>query len=218
MDRQKIINDINVHLPDNIRIFSLKVVARSFNVKTAVRGRHYEYVFPVSCLQSLPRFKDHSQKAIIKEVDALLQLFKGTKNFHNYTKKLKPTDSQSQRYMIELQTELQSVGGEALIRVKLFGQSFLYHQIRKMVGAIIQLLVNGRDQDFILNSFAANKTAIWLAPSHGLLLDMVILTSSITLVTMPSMMCPRSFIFLKMSWHRRASSSRVSFMRRFRRI
>jgi tRNA pseudouridine38-40 synthase len=173
MNRQKIINAINIHLPENIKIFSIKCVARSFNVKTAVRGRHYEYVFPLSCLSKLPQFKEKSTEHVIETVNSLLQLFQGTKNFHNYTKKLKPTDSQSQRYMIKLETVLEEVGDVKLIKIKLYGQSFLYHQIRKMVGAIIQLLVNGKDQDFILNSFASNKMGIWLAPSHGLLLDMV---------------------------------------------
>jgi tRNA pseudouridine38-40 synthase len=171
MNREKIINDINLHLPPKIRIFSIKCVTRSFNVKKNINARHYEYLFPLSCLSSLAKFKDKSDSEIIEEVNKLLQLFKGTKNFHNYTKHLKATDSQSKRYMIELETVLETVGDVKVIIIKLYGQSFLYHQIRKMVGSIIQILVNDKDENLILNSFASNKMNIWLAPSCGLLLD-----------------------------------------------
>lgn len=173
MDREKIINEINLHLPSSIRLFSVKCVTRSFNSKKCVQARQYEYLFPLSCLSELPHFQGKSDAELISEVDNLLQLFKGTKNFHNYTRNLKPGDSQSKRYMIRLETSLENVEGLKLVKVRLFGQSFLYHQIRKMVGAILQVLVNPKSPDFILNSFCSNKMPIWLAPSCGLLLDAV---------------------------------------------
>ena len=42
-----------------------------------------------------------------------------------------------------------------------------------MVGSILQILINKKNEDFILNSFASNKMNIWLAPPQGLLLDQV---------------------------------------------
>lgn len=171
MDRDKIINEVNLHLPSSIRLFAVKCATRSFNAKKCVHARRYEYVFPLSCLTSVPHLQAKSDAELVAEVDALLQLFKGTKNFHNYTRKLKPSDSQSKRFMIDLGTSLETVGGLKLVRVRLFGQSFLYHQIRKMVGAILQVLVTGKSRDFILNSFCSNKMSVWLAPACGLLLD-----------------------------------------------
>ena len=49
----------------------------------------------------------------------------------------------------------------------------MYHQIRKMVGAIIFAMRHKLDQTFINNTFHRNVVPIWLAPSEGLLLNRI---------------------------------------------
>ena len=87
---------------------------------------------------------------------------------------MKPKDSQAMRFMIDLKVEINNINGDKLVKIKLLGQSFIYHQIRKMIGAILQSLVGNKGLNLIQNSFASNKMEIWLAPSNGLLLDSVI--------------------------------------------
>lgn len=111
--------------------------------------------------------------------------FVGTKNFHNYTRKGNPKEKTNTRYMMEMTVE--RVGGEELqailgkapanqyLRFRLHGQSFIYHQIRKMIGSLIQMVQEQMDDSFLDNTFIQNKQPIWLAPSQGLLLDHVIM-------------------------------------------
>lgn len=49
----------------------------------------------------------------------------------------------------------------------------MYHQIRKMVGLIAQILLTNRSEQFFDNVFFNNKIYIWLAPADGLLLDQI---------------------------------------------
>ena len=59
------------------------------------------------------------------------------------------------------------------IKIFLHGQSFIYNQIRKMVGMVISVFQNDLDELFIHNSFGQNVCPVWLAPSEGLLLDQI---------------------------------------------
>ena len=63
------------------------------------------------------------------------------------------------------------------LKVSLHGQSFIYHQIRKMMGMLIQSLQEGLDECFMDNSFCNNKMPVWLAPSEGLLLNRLLFQS-----------------------------------------
>lgn len=49
----------------------------------------------------------------------------------------------------------------------------MYNQIRKMIGAIVQVFQNDFPEDFIKNSFGSNIINVWLAPAEGLLLDRI---------------------------------------------
>lgn len=75
--------------------------------------------------------------------------------------------------------ELEKIWGKPTInqyvRIRIHGQSFIYHQIRKMIGSMIQIFHEGHDETFIDNTFTQNKTPVWLAPSQGLLLDRVVM-------------------------------------------
>ena len=54
------------------------------------------------------------------------------------------------------------------------GQSFLYNQIRKMVGSIIQVFHGDLDKEnFMSNTFTENGVNIALAPGDGLMLEKV---------------------------------------------
>jgi tRNA pseudouridine38-40 synthase len=53
------------------------------------------------------------------------------------------------------------------------GQSFLYNQIRKMIGVIIQVFRGELDDQFMLNTLKNNNVNVALAPGDGLLLEKV---------------------------------------------
>lgn len=53
------------------------------------------------------------------------------------------------------------------------GQSFLYNQIRKMVGCMIQVCHGMLDKQFIANTHRDNVMEVVLAPGDGLMLEKV---------------------------------------------
>lgn len=58
--------------------------------------------------------------------------------------------------------------------IQLKGQSFLLHQIRKMIGLVIEIMRQTAPPDAIAQALdRANKRHIHLAPGSGLLLDHV---------------------------------------------
>lgn len=107
--------------------------------------------------------------------------YEGTKNFHNFSRKMPPNDKSANRYIIKMEVEL--LDREELSKlqntelkheyfvIKFHGQSFIYHQIRKMVGALIQAFQDEVGDSILENSFYLNKVPVWLAPGEGLLLD-----------------------------------------------
>jgi tRNA pseudouridine38-40 synthase len=61
-------------------------------------------------------------------------MFQGTHNFHNYTIARRFQDRAAQRFMIDIKVEDPVIiEGMEWISVKLHGQSFMLHQIRKMI-------------------------------------------------------------------------------------
>ena len=119
----------------------------------------------------------------MSKLQVYVKKFMNTHNFHNYTRKGNPKEKKNMRYMMQMEVEriskeeLEKIYGKPTknqyVRFRIHGQSFIYHQIRKMVGSMIQIFQEDMDETFIDNSFTYNKTPIWLAPSQGLLLDRV---------------------------------------------
>lgn len=81
----------------------------------------------------------------------MFEKFLGTKKYHNYTKNVQPHETGAMRYMLKLEsneyvymnkntfelTNAEDKDGIEFVHFFLKGQSFLYNQIRKMVGIII---------------------------------------------------------------------------------
>lgn len=170
------IENINKELPDVIRIFGIKRVTKGFNSKSQCDGRTYNYVLPTAafakdkCKQEDYRLTDDT----LNEINDLLKLYLGTKNYHNFTTKKKPRDPSAKRYMhlFECEKPFLSNGTEfAVLKVK--GQSFMMHQIRKMVALLIAVIRGYTDKDIIDKAFSEDKFNIPRAPGLGLFLDVV---------------------------------------------
>jgi tRNA pseudouridine38-40 synthase len=65
------------------------------------------------------------------------------------------------------------IQGTEWLSLKVHGQSFMLHQIRKMVGLIIMIVRTDTPLKLIPETFKANKINIPKAPSLGLLLERV---------------------------------------------
>lgn len=192
--RDDIIKLINKFLTEDIRCYGFRIVTKNFDIKLNAASRRYEYLCPLKMFYPYNRetygnnyATDEARNAqIVEALKTYVKKFVGTRNYHNYTKKGNPKEKSSLRYILSMevdripQEELNKIsGGEVknqYVKFKLHGQSFMYHQIRKMVGSMIQTFQLGMDESFFDNTFTYNKTPVWLAPSQGLLLDRILFT------------------------------------------
>ena len=107
----------------------------------------------------------------INKLKEICKGFLGTKKFHNYTRKVGFSNMSSQRHIIEMNCDdIIDFRVFQAIKFKIIGQSFLYNQIRKMIGMIIDCMRNKKDMDYFNNSFLSNKYEIPKAPGEGLYL------------------------------------------------
>ncbi|KAG0253695.1 tRNA pseudouridine synthase 1 [Mortierella polycephala] len=96
----------------------------------------------------------------------------GTKNFHNFTIGKNFKEKSCQRFMMKFDvSDPKMIQGTEWLSLKVHGQSFMLHQIRKMVALVIMIIRTDTPMKLIPETFNANKINIPKAPSLGLLLE-----------------------------------------------
>lgn len=189
---------INQFLPDVIRVFGIKRVTKSFNSKNHCDARTYRYIIPsfafaledqsllklgeevdederikqLSIIDGKPYTDYRLSPESLDRLNSILKLFEGSHNFHNFTSKVKPLDPRARRYIISFSCVETFVSNDmefAVLEIK--GQSFMLHQIRKMVAAVVAIARDMVSKETIDEAFKTmDKMDIPLAPSLGLCL------------------------------------------------
>jgi len=119
-----------------------------------------------------------SLKAAPESVERLrrvLTAYVGTKNFHNFTARIKPDDPAALRYIMSFVADDPR---EGWLRLTVLGQSFMLHQIRKMVAVAARAATSERPLDDDAQASAlvdalcdpAMRLPLQLAPAEGLYL------------------------------------------------
>ncbi|KAK9434415.1 pseudouridine synthase [Lipomyces doorenjongii] len=107
-----------------------------------------------------------------------MKKYEGPHNFHNFTIGKDFNDPSSRRYMKSLVTsDPKIIEGTEWISIKIHGQSFMLHQIRKMIGMAAQVVRTGAPLDRINEAFNRRKINIPKAPALGLLLERPVYTN-----------------------------------------
>lgn len=171
---------VNEHLPPDIRLMGAKRVTGSFDAKNFCDGRTYSYLMPSFALCPLSEVTQESYKAspeVIKLFNETLKGYEGTHVFHNFTQGKKFKDDSAARVIRYMncsepfypcnQNEVEFV----VVRVK--GQSFMMHQIRKMVGLAIAVMKGFATEEHIRKSMEEPYMDIPKAPGLGLMLEEV---------------------------------------------
>ncbi|XP_031193229.1 tRNA pseudouridine synthase A isoform X4 [Mastomys coucha] len=173
-----ILDKINSHLPSHIRILGLKRVTGGFNSKNKCDARTYCYMLPTFAFAHKDRdVQDETYRLsaeTLQQVNRLLACYKGTHNFHNFTSQKGPREPSARRYILEMYCEEPFVreGLEfAVIKVK--GQSFMMHQIRKMVGLVVAIVKGYAPESVLERSWGEEKVDVPKAPGLGLVLERV---------------------------------------------
>jgi tRNA pseudouridine38-40 synthase len=115
----------------------------------------------------------------LKRVREALSLYEGTRNYHNYTVQKSSSDPSAKRVIKSFVVNANPIliNGTEWLSLKVHGQSFMMHQIRKMVGMVALMVRCGCDPKRITESYGPEKISIPKAPSLGLLLERPIFDS-----------------------------------------
>lgn len=115
----------------------------------------------------------------VERIQQALSKYVGTKNYHNYTIQKTFKDPSVKRhiksFVVNPKPILIGDGPEEekteWLSFKVHGQSFMMHQIRKMVGMVTTLVRSGGKLDTMDDSFTAARYSIPKVPGLGLLLE-----------------------------------------------
>ena len=178
---------VNLELPKDIKIFRFIEVSDHFDSKSNNNNREYNYVIPSFLFEPIINKNNKENKIEMKDfvgnysfklndelkekLNKLCKNYCGTKKYHNYTKNVGFSSMQSQRHIYKFEYEFDNLESNfEVIKFIIIGQSFLYNQIRKMIGMIINCMRDNLDYEYFENSFLSNKVDIPKAPAEGLFL------------------------------------------------
>mmetsp|Transcript_22185 Transcript_22185/g.47027 ORF Transcript_22185/g.47027 Transcript_22185/m.47027 type:complete len:583 (-) Transcript_22185:15-1763(-) len=107
-------------------------------------------------------------------LNAALKKYEGSKFFHNFTKGLKPGQAQARRFIETFQAQDPVVvDGIEWVPTQVLGQSFLLHQIRKMICVAIDIARGTAPLEFMDKALSKDEAiALHVAPAQGLFLEM----------------------------------------------
>ncbi|XP_058982437.1 pseudouridylate synthase 1 homolog isoform X2 [Musca domestica] len=173
------IDALNKDLPDQIRLFGIERVTKGFNAKDQCNARTYTYTMPSIAFADFNEKSEYEKFRLsperVKKAQGVLQLFEGTKNFHNFTSRKNFLDPSAKRFIMSFTCSEPFVSpqGVEFITVKVKGQSFMLHQIRKMVGLTIAIVRGHTDVATLDRALTEERLDLPMAPGLGLVLDTV---------------------------------------------
>lgn len=157
-----------------------KRVTGAFDAKNLCDARTYSYLMPSFALCPVGEVTQENYRVtpeVLKLFNETLKGYEGTHVFHNFTSGKKFKDDSASRVIRFMtcsepfypcnQSKLEFV----VVRVK--GQSFMMHQIRKMIGLAIAVVKGFATEDHIKRSFEEPYMDIPKAPGLGLMLEEV---------------------------------------------
>lgn len=155
-------------------------MTQGFNSKNNCDARTYAYMLPTVAFS--PKDSDAAtdgasfrlQPETLQRVNQLFALYKGTHNFHNFTSQKAADDPSARRYITHMCCGQPFMGGDtefAVVTVR--GQSFMLHQIRKMIGLVIAVVKGYAREEVVERSWGAQKVDVPKAPGLGLVLEKV---------------------------------------------
>lgn len=114
-----------------------------------------------------------------ERLNRILKHYEGTHNFHNFTTRTKAEDPSAIRYIISFQANTTlNIDGIDFVKCEVVGQSFMLHQIRKMIGLAVAIMRDCAPDALIETAFQKSVNInVPMAPEVGLYLDECFFTS-----------------------------------------
>ncbi|GMJ14397.1 hypothetical protein like AT1G20370 [Hibiscus trionum] len=105
--------------------------------------------------------------------NGILNHYVGSHNFHNFTTRTKAEDPAANRYIVSFHAnKVVTVEGIDFVKCEVVGQSFMLHQIRKMIGMAVAVTRNCAPESLIETAMRKDvRINVPTAPEVGLYLD-----------------------------------------------
>ncbi|KAL9681543.1 hypothetical protein QQ045_013328 [Rhodiola kirilowii] len=109
----------------------------------------------------------------------ILGSYVGTHNFYNFTTRIKAEDPSCHRFIVSFEANtVVTVEGMDFVKCEVVGQSFMLHQIRKMMGLAVAVMRNCAPESLLEYAFQKGVSiTVPTAPEVGLYLDECYFTS-----------------------------------------
>jgi len=118
--------------------------------------------------------------ARLEKLQKALDLYIGSHNFHNYTILKSFKDASATRHIKSFKVNPTPIhiGDTEWLSIKIHGQSFMMHQIRKMIAMAVMIIRCGSSLDLIKESYGPRRISIPKAPGLGLMLERPVFAES----------------------------------------
>ncbi|KAF3446854.1 hypothetical protein FNV43_RR12034 [Rhamnella rubrinervis] len=109
----------------------------------------------------------------------ILKYYVGTHNFHNFTTRTKAEDPSARRFIISFEADkVVTVESIDFVKCEVLGQSFMLHQIRKMIGLAVAIMRNCAPESLLEKALQKDVNInVPTAPEIGLYLEECLFTS-----------------------------------------
>ena len=171
------LEEINSHLPSDMRLQSVVRATKNFNCQSSADARTYLYLLPTFAFAPVEEVATEAWRCkpdTIEKVNEVLKSYVGSHFFHNFTSAKLPMEPSSRRFMQEVEAgpPFEKHGLEwSVLRVK--GQSFMLHQIRKMIGLALAIVRGHTGPATLEAAWGDERIDIPRAPGLGLMLDTI---------------------------------------------
>lgn len=173
MSPEEIRDYMNQYLPEDIGVLSVAIAGERFHARLNATGKIYRYRVLNSSIPSVFDRKYVFQVPERLDLEAIrkgISYLEGKHDFKAFTAK-KNTKKSTVRTIYEIKMEQR---GEELVFI-FYGDGFLYHMVRILMGTLLEIGQHRRTPESILEAYATGERvkAGFLAPAQGLALMQV---------------------------------------------
>eukprot|EP00092_Neocalanus_flemingeri_P038726 GFUD01042168.1.p1 GENE.GFUD01042168.1~~GFUD01042168.1.p1 ORF type:complete len:364 (+),score=88.75 GFUD01042168.1:197-1288(+) len=174
---KSLVEEINSFLPTDIRLQALVRATGNFNCQTHADGRTYLYLLPTFAFSPCEEVVTEGWRCgpdTIMCVNKVLKEFVGSHFYHNFTSGKLPMEPSSRRFIQEFEAgkPFEREGVEWCV-IRVTGQSFMLHQIRKMIGLGVAIVRGHTGLHTLQAAWDKYRIDIPKAPGLGLMLDTI---------------------------------------------
>ena len=150
IDESRLKYAINRMLEKDIRVIDLKYTDMSFHSRFSAKKKEYHYLIKFDNFSAFDfnYYLEH-KKMDLNKVNEVLELFKGSHNYHSFT----TNDVDKRKNFNKFIYEAKVIKHSDYYEFIFIGDGFLRYQIRKMMAVILDYADSKIDLDFIKGAF-----------------------------------------------------------------